>query len=66
MPNLMQGEVKDFCEALTKLTKEFGIVIVEPVLIAPLEDHEMSEFDYYASDESHQKIEWSLHGVSAV
>ncbi len=61
MPHLMQGEVNDFCEALTKLTKEFGIAIVGKVLIEPLEDHEISEFDFYAPDESHQKIEWSLH-----
>jgi len=66
MPHLMQGEVNDFCEALTKLTKEFGIAIVGSVLIEPLEEYEMSDFDFYAPDESHQKIEWSLHGVKAV
>ena len=66
MSFIMRSESKEFCDALTKLTKEFGIAIVGDVRIEALEEHEISDFDFYSpADNDHQKIEWSLHPVVA-
>jgi len=57
-------ELNDFSKALTKLSKDFGMVIVGELEVMALEDHEMSNYDYYAPTKS-QRIEWELHAQPA-
>lgn len=66
MSYLTEFEIIEFCKALTKLTKEFGVAITGKLQIQALEDYEMSDYDFYSPVKHAQSIEWSLHRFEAV